>query len=189
MRNIRHSHTIDGTSFNRADLVVSTGDGRDNVIVVKFKEFSASPKEEQEVELTGNIRSFSTKVEDKNKVDIYVFSYLDRVDEEYDTSNKAILDGKICKKDTLRQTSKGKHYIHFTVANNIITNDGQKINSYIPCTAWGKMAKEISEDYCVGDGVSIDGQLRSRHYKKKHPNNEVEIKIAHELNVDKIQKL
>jgi primosomal replication protein N len=188
VKNIRYSHTIGDTVFNKADLIVKRPDGREDLIILKFKEFSLSTREDIEIELVGNIRSFSQQVDGRNKVEIYVFSYFDTIDTQYETSNIATIVGKICKKDTLRKTLGGKHYIHFIVANNIVTEDGQKLNSYIPCVAWGKMAKEIESDYLVGDDVHMEGQLQSREYKKKISEEEIELRIAHEMTITTIQK-
>ena len=189
IKNIEYSHTIKGTVFNKANLLVKRHDGREDLIVLKFKEFSLITKENSEVELIGNIRSYSQQVGDKNRVEIYVFSYFDDVDANFDAPNIARLDGKICKKDTIRTTANGKHYIHYIVANNIITEDHQQINSYIPCVAWGKLAKEIDSNYDVGDSVCIEGQLQSREYKKKISDKEIELRMAHELGTSNIQKI
>lgn len=188
IKNIKYSHTIDGTVFNKADIVVRRPDGREDLIVLKFKEFSLAYKEDSEIELFGNIRSFSQKIDGKNKVDIYVFSYLDTVEDCFSDTNKAVIDGNICKKDIIRKTSNGKHYIHYIIANNIVTEDGQKLNSYIPCVAWGKLAKDIEHNYFVGDSIHIEGRLQSREYKKRLPDDEIEIRIAHELVTKEITK-
>jgi primosomal replication protein N len=189
VKNIRYSHTIGDTVFNKADLIVKRPDGREDLIILKFKEFSLPNREDKEIELIGNIRSFSQQLNGKNKVEIYVFSYFDTIDTQYDCTNIATIEGKICKKDTLRKTINGKHYIHYIVANNILTEDGQKLNSYIPCVAWGKLAKEIESDYTVGDDVHLEGQLQSREYKKKLSEKEIELRIAHEMATTTIQKL
>jgi single-stranded DNA-binding protein len=118
-----------------------------------------------------------------------VFSYLDKLEESKESQNDAVLSGKICKKDTLRKSSSGKHYIHYIVANNIVTEDGQKINSYIPCVAWGKLAKEIENGYKVGDEGEIGGQLQSREYKKKISDKDIELRVAHELATCGIKKV
>ena len=189
IKNIKYSHTIGDTVFNRADLIVKRDDGREDLIILKFKEFTLSTKEDCEIELIGNVRSFSQKMDGKNRVEIYVFSYFDRIEENYENDNVVILEGKICKKDTIRKTSNGKHYIHYIVANNIITEDNQKINSYIPCVAWGKLAKEIESNYGVGDDIHIEGQLQSREYKKRLSDNDIEIRMAHELATCEIRKI
>lgn len=189
IKNIKYSHTIGDTVFNRADLIVKRDDGREDLIILKFKEFTLSTKEDCEIELIGNVRSFSQKMDGKNRVEIYVFSYFDRIEENYENDNVVILEGKICKKDTIRKTSNGKHYIHYIVANNIITEDNQKITSYIPCVAWGKLAKEIESNYGVGDDIHIEGQLQSREYKKRLSDNDIEIRMAHELATCEIRKI
>ena len=189
IKNIRYSHTIGDTNFNKADLIVKRPDGREDLIILKFKEFTMLNKEDKEVELIGNIRSFSQQVDGKNKVEIYVFSYFDEVEDNYDSSNIATIVGKICKKDTLRKTSNGKHYIHYIVANNIITEEGLKLNSYIPCVAWGKLAKQVECEYNIGDNVQIEGQLQSREYKKKLSDKEIELRLAHELAATNIERI
>lgn len=189
VKNIRQSHIIGDTVFNKADLIVKRPDGREDLIVLKFKEFTLPNKEDREIELVGNIRSFSHQINGKNKVEIYVFSYFDEVESHYDQHNVATVEGKICKKDTLRKTSSGKHYIHYIVANNILTEDGLKLNSYIPCVAWGRLAKEIESDYFVGDDIHINGQLQSREYKKKISEKEIELRLAHELATTIIKKI
>ena len=181
VKNIQYSHTIDDVIFNKADLMVKRPNGEEDLIIIKFKAFSADFKEDSEIEFVGNIRSFSQNINGKNKVSIYVFSYFDTIDDNFSISNMATLEGRICKKDTLRQTKNGKHYIHYIIANNIITDSGQKINSYIPCVAWGKIAKDIDTNYNVGDMVHIDGQLQSREYKKKLDDGNIELRVAHEL--------
>ena len=189
VKNIRYSHTIGDTVFNKADLIVKRPNGREDLILLKFKEFSLPNREDKEIELIGNIRSFSQQINGKNKVEIYVYSYFDVIETSYDEPNVATIEGKICKKDTLRKTMNGKHYIHYIVANNILTEDGQKLNSYIPCVAWGKLAKAIESDYNVGDDVHLEGQLQSREYKKKLSEKEIELRIAHEMATTTIQKL
>ena len=190
IKNIRYSHTIDGVNFNKADLIVKRGDGREDILIVKFKEFCREIKEDQQAELIGNVRSFSQFVDGKNKVEIYVFSYLDEIQEDYpnELTNKVVLSGRICKKDSLRTTSNGKHYIHFIVANNLFIEGDQKLNSYIPCVAWGVTGKELDSKFKVGDPIYLEGQLHSREYKKRFDNGEFEIRIAHEVLATNINK-
>ena len=189
IKNIKYSHSIGDVVFNRADLISRRNDGREDLITIKYKQFSADLKEDAEVELLGNIRSFSRNEGGKNKVDIYVFSYFDNVpnSEDYTCANVAKVSGRICKKDTLRTTHNGKHYIHFIIANNLETEKDKRLNSYIPCVAWGKLARLIDSDYQVGDCVNTDGQLQSREYKKQEEEG-MEIRMAHELAVLSISK-
>ena len=187
IKNIEYSHTIDDTIFNKANLIVRRPAGREDILIIKFKQFSMNFKEDSEVELTGNVRSYSQQIDGKHKVEIYVFSYFDEIEVETDDlTNIVKFDGRICRKDNLRTTPKGKHYIHFIVANNIETETTQKFNSYIPCVAWGKLAKCVNDTMKVGDAVLLNGKLQSRDYKKRC-GEELEIRVAHEVLVDTIE--
>lgn len=193
LRNIQFSHELNGTEYQKADLIVPRENGEEDVISLKFKKFANKFKEGDEINIRGNIRSHSQKLENgKNKVDIYVFTYFDLpgTDENgKQITNDLLLQGRICKLDTLRTTKNGKQNIHFIVANNIVTGDGkQKINNYIPCIAWGKEAKRIA-NMNVGDAVNLHGQLHSRVYVKKLENGEEEIKVAHEVVILEIEEL
>lgn len=189
LRDIRPSHTVGDIQFEQADLIVPRGDQKEDLITIKYKKFCNTHKENDVVELVGNVRSYSHTVNDKNKVDVYVFTYFDRPvtgDAEVKTLNDVTISGRICKMQELRTFDSGKTNIHFILANNITTdNSTRKLNSYIPCMAWGQLAKDISK-YKVGTKVSLDGMLQSREYKKV-VNGNVELRLAHELVIKKVR--
>lgn len=184
IKNITHSHFINGIEYNKANLIVDRGNGREDIINLKFKKFSNPYIENSNIQLCGNIRTYSQKLENRNKVDVYVFTYFDRPEDINELNNYVELDGRICKKGELRKTQTGKDVIDFIIANNLKSED-QSLNCYIPCVAWGKLAKEITNKN-VGDLISIKGQLQSREYKKKISDDNFEIKIAHELNINEV---
>lgn len=188
IKNIQHSHNIGDISFDKAQLIVDRGNGYEDVINLRFKSFSNKYKDNNKINITGNIRSYSYKVsEDKNRVIIYVFTYFDELSDENEVNNEALIDGRICKINDLRTTKSGKHNIHFILANNLHSQDNEKrLNSYIPCIAWGKIAKEI-EKYSVNTKLKVKGQLHSREHMKKLENGDVEIRIAHELLVTEFE--
>jgi single-stranded DNA-binding protein len=68
-------------------------------------------------------------------------------EEDHEIINQFTVDGRICNiDDEIRVLNKGKQNIHFILANNmIVDNDKQKLNSYLPCIAWGNMAKQVSQ--------------------------------------------
>ena len=76
----------------------------------------------------------------------------------------------------MSNTYSGKKYIHFTLANNIFTSSN-KINSYIPCTAYGELAEKISK-LSISDFITIQGEFHSHTYKRK---SDKEIMLAHEV--------
>jgi primosomal replication protein N len=183
LKDIQHSHEIDGVTFDRAKLLVKRDNGVEDIINLRFKSFSNVYKDNDEVCLKGNLRSYSYKVsEDKNKVIIYVFTYFDKPEDE--ENNKVVLDGRICKINPIRTTRTGKHNIHLILANNLILEgQSRRLNSYIPCIAWGKIAKELSE-LDVNTKISVTGSIHSREHKKTYEDGNVEIRVAHELLIE-----
>ena len=187
IRNIEYSHSIGDIDYDKANLIVQRENGIDDIVSLRFKKFSNTYKDGDTVSLTGNVRSYSKQLLDgKNKVDIYVFTYFDSPEED-DVTNSFVIDGRICKIEGVRILPNGKKNIHFIVANNLVTGDGKKLNSYLPCIAWGKTAQEIS-NMRVNDIVQISGKLQSREYKKYISDDDFEIRIAHELYVESISK-
>lgn len=183
IKNIQSSHIIEGVQFNKANLIVPRSNGHEDVINLRFKSFSNPYKDNDKISILGNVRSYSYKIDEtKNRVIIYVFTYFDEVENENEEIlNEATIDGRICKINELRTTKDGKHNIHFILANNLHSQDSQKrLNSYIPCIAWGTIAKELQK-YGVNTQLKVKGQLHSREHKKKLDNGELEIRVAHEL--------
>lgn len=184
IKNITPSHFINGIEYDKANIIVNRGNGREDIINLKFKKFSNPYKDSDTITLIGNIRTYSQKLEQSNKVEVYVFTYFDETETE--TTNTVELDGRICKLNPLRKTQAGKDVIDFIIANNLKSED-QSLNCYIPCVAWGKLAKEIATNM-VGDIIYVKGQLQSREYKKRLSDDNFEIKVAHELNISEIVK-
>ena len=195
IRNIRNSHTIKDIEYDKADIVVRRKDGKEDVLNLRFKKFSNPYKDNQEICLSGNVRSYSQQLSDgKNKVELYIFTYFDQPElneNDQEVINNFEIDGRICKIDSIRTTQDGKQNIHFIIANNLIIDEkNQKLNSYLPCIAWGRIAKELSQ-YSVNDKILISGELHSREYKKIIDKNtgEYEIRVAHECVVNSVQKI
>ena len=75
--NIKPSHKIKDIEYDQADLIVPRKDGKEDIIALKFKKFSNRYSSDTSVELTGNVRSYSQKLDSgKNKVSLYVFTSL-----------------------------------------------------------------------------------------------------------------
>ena len=182
--NIQDSHNIQDMEFGKANLIVKRDNGKEDCLNIRFKKYSNLYADNQEVSLSGNLRSYSSKGEDgKNKVELYVFTYFDHPElneNDQEETNYLELDGRICKIEPIRKTKDGKTNIHLILANNLIVSDGKKrLNSYIPCIAWGKVAEDISK--CkVNDSLQIVGELHSREYKKSLPDGTFEFRVAHE---------
>lgn len=179
IKNIELSHKIGDVEYYKANLLVTKENGKEDLLNLKFKRFSCNYNEGDKISLIGNIRTYSQRIEDKNKVEVYVFTYFDKPEDEH-VINKAEIEGTICKSNGLRQTRYGKDVLDFILLSNI-----NGLCSYIPCVAWGKDAKLISK-MNIGDQLHIEGQLVSREYKKMLDDKNFEIKVAHEVNITNI---
>ncbi len=191
LTSIEPSHVIQGIEFNKANLIVPREDGKEDVLNLRFKRFSNPYVENQEISLTGNVRSYSTKLENgKNHVELYVFTYFDIPElneNDQEDINKLVFDGRVCKIEELRQTRSGRNNIHLIVANNLIVSEGsKKLNSYIPCIGWGDVAVELSK-LKVNTPIKIYGALHSREYRKTFEDGSFEIRVAHECVIDSFE--
>ena len=191
LTNIEPCHVIQGIEFNKANLIVPREDGKEDVLNLRFKRFSNPYVENQEISLTGNVRSYSTKLENgKNHVELYVFTYFDIPElneNDQEDINKLVFDGRVCKIEELRQTRSGRNNIHLIVANNLIVSEGsKKLNSYIPCIGWGDVAVELSK-LKVNTPIKIYGALHSREYRKTFEDGSFEIRVAHECVIDSFE--
>ena len=190
IRDIAFSHSINGIEYDKANFITAREDGKEDILSLKFKKFSNIYSEGDLIELVGNLRSYSKKLDDNtSRVELYVFTYFDTpstdIENYSDIINQVNIDGRICKLDQLRTTKNGKNNLHFILANNIISTD-QKLNNYIPSVAWGKLAIELTK-LKVSDRVRIKGQLHSRTYKKILPDGELDFRTAHELIVNSLE--
>lgn len=77
INNIAYSHTIGTTDYDKAEIVVPKYNGED-VLQLRFKHYSNTYNNGDQIALLGNIRSYSEKLENKNKVHLYVFTYFDK---------------------------------------------------------------------------------------------------------------
>lgn len=188
IKDIQPSHSLKDIDYDKAHLIVRNSNGKESTLDLVFKHFSNKYTEDQTVCLVGNVRTLSKRLTDgKNNIHIYVFSYLDELDEEFlaqeplqGTSNYLQLSGRICKIEPIRTFKDKRCNVQFIIANRI-EKGNTKISSYLPCIAWGKLAKYIASNYQVNSEISIVGELRSREYKKYFSEDQFEIRVAHEV--------
>lgn len=179
IKNIQYSHTINNVDFYKADLIVARKNGIEDLISLKFKQFSNPYNENEEIQLVGNVRTYNHKVDQKNKVDLFVFTYFDKPESDLEENNDIKIDGFICKKTDIKKTNCGKDVLDFILANHL-ENNGQILNAYLPCVAWGKIAKEMN-NLKISSKITIGGSLQSREYKKFLPNGDYELRICNEI--------
>jgi len=187
LRDIQYSHNVGDIEYEKANLICPNSFGKDeDIISLKYKKYSNKYKEGDFIELEGNLRSYSTSIEGKNSVQIYVFTYFDLPD--VISSNNTQIDGRVCKMNDIKTTNNGKKYLHFILANNIFTNNNKKINNYIPCTCYDDLAEELS-NFDVNTKLDLKGEFHSHYYKKYISDDEFEYRIAHELVIKSYEKL
>ena len=118
-----------------------------------------------------------------------MFTYFDFPEQEelQGFKNQFLIDGRICKVEPIRVLDNDKSLIHFTLANNIMAG-GKKLNSYLPCIAWGQVAKRV-EKLNKNDFIFAIGELKSREYKKPLDDGQFEIRVAHELLITDFKEL
>lgn len=186
LRNIAFSHTIGDVEYCKAELLVPRENGKEDLLDIKFKKFSNTNEENSIVSLSGNIRTFTEKQGEKNKVHHYIFTYFDIPEEDEDVLNEVVLSGRICKLGELTTLKNQKQLIRFVLANNI-EKGNSSLTSYLHCVAFGVTAKQMSE-LTVNDRIVIHGEFHSREYKKILDNEgNFEMKVAHEIFVKDFQ--
>lgn len=186
---IKPSHVINGVQYDQMTVVVKNSNGKESALVLKYKRYDNKFYEVgSRVNCMGTIRSYSEKLDNKNKVNIYIATDFSPItDDGFEEGvqlypSSAIVDGYICYMEQLRVLNSGKCNIHFILANNIVSGETSRYSSYIPCIAWGNLAKKI-DSHNVGDRILIsDGELRSREYIK-HIDDMDEFRVCHELYV------
>lgn len=189
IKDIEFSHIINDIEYQKANIYVTRENAEIDIIPLRFKSSSNwGITSDVDTCIKGNIRSYSQKLgNDKNRVSIYVFSYLDKVD-DLDIYNYFTVDGRVCKIDKLRSSSNLNRF-QFILANNIISSvNKQKLNNYLPVVLYGKLA----EDNCnlnISDKILISGQLTSRIYKKVDNKGNVTTRTAIELVATNLERL
>jgi primosomal replication protein N len=133
-----------------------------------------------EVEINGSIRTFNKYTSEKSKLILNVFvEKIEFTDTEYYT-NEIVLDSYICKEPIYRKTPSGREISDVLLA----VNRPYPKSDYIPCIAWGKNARYISQ-LPVGTRVSVKGRLQSREYFKKLED-EIVAKTTYEVSINYI---
>ena len=182
LKNTRFSHRINNNvEYYKADLIVPTDKGTENIIDLRFKKCFNQNFDNQLVSLIGYLRSYSQQIDDnKNRVQIYVSTYFDKPTDA-SVVNQVLLSGRVCKITPLIVTRSGKQCLHVILANNIIIeNSNTKFNNYIPLVFWGNLALKAAS-LKVSDKICVHGELHSRTYTKTMPVDKIEIRTAHEV--------
>ncbi len=137
-----------------------------------------------EIEVTGQFRSYNNYYRDGNKLILTVFArdITYEINEDEKNPNQIYLNGFICKPPLYRTTPFGREICDMLLAVNRAYNK----SDYIPCISWGRNAR-FSSTFEVGDNIKIWGRVQSREYQKKISEEESITKTAYEISVSKME--
>lgn len=138
--------------------------------------------------VNGQLRSYNRYIEDSNRLILTIFAkdvynpYEEELVESLKTPNEIYLDGYICKKPIYRTTPFGREITDILLAVNRPYNK----SDYIPSIAWGRNAR-FCENMLVGDHILLWGRIQSREYQKKDGTGDVEVRVAFEVSISKLE--
>ena len=183
----KFSHRSFGEQFYEMRMAVSRRSGYEDQIPVIISErlmLTGQPQEGDRVAINGQIRTYNKEEGGRNRLIITVFAREFRPaepEEIYDV-NQIQLDGFLCKDPVRRTSPLGREICDLMVAVNRMYNK----SDYIPCIAWGRNAG-YAGILSVGDPISLTGRIQSREYKKRDEEGNVELRVAYEVSVLKIE--
>ena len=156
------SHRVHGIDFYRFPLAVPRLSGREDLINILLPHTLAEgfPREEDYVEVTGQIRSFNNRTGVGNRLVITVLARSVLPTGEA-PCNQVLLGGTLCKPPVLRRTPLGRDICDLLLA----VNRKYRRADYLPCIAWGSVALACS-GLETGDSLLLEGRLQSRTYWK-----------------------
>ena len=139
-------------------------------------------KEDKNIRIDGQFRSYNEQMENGNKLVLSIFvKGIDFIpDDDSLTQNDANFIGYVCKNPIYRKTPLGREIADVLIA----VNRTYKKSDYIPCILWGRNAK-YCENLEVGTKVKVNGRIQSRNYEKKLDENNIIKKTAYEVSVSK----
>lgn len=145
-----------------------------------------SPKVDELLEVSGQIRTYNREIDGRSKLEVTVFvrriEYCSEEDFEYE--NHVLIEGFICKNPVRRTSPLGRELCDLMIAVNRMYNK----SDYIPTIAWGRNAV-FSGELRVGDKIGVEGRIQSREYRKYTGEGELQIKTAYEVSVIRMEEL
>ena len=185
---LKFSHEIFGEKFYNAMIKIHRLSDTYDVLPITISERlleEVNLKENNLVDLSGQLRSYNKNIDNKNKLVLTIFTReIKDASGESKDPNSIFLDGYICKEPIYRKTPLGREIADLLVAINRPYNK----SDYIPSIVWGRNAK-FAKKLKVGDRIQMWGRVQSRDYEKKLENGEVEKRVAYEVSISKIKKM
>lgn len=175
-----YSHKTYGEAFYLMLLGIfrkSGNEDRIRLIVPEKLLGGRSPKENELLDICGQIRTYNRRENGRSKLEIMVFVQdISRGGNDFCYENEVDIEGYICKEPVRRSSPLGREICDLLIAVNRPFNK----SDYIPTIAWGRNAVNCSRFY-VGDKVQIKGRIQSREYRKYIEEKGLVTKTAYEL--------
>ena len=180
------SHEIYGEGFYETTLKVKRLSSQYDLIPITVSERLINEENlvvGKTLALKGQFRSYNKLVEGKSKLNLTVFVREIVPPDDNLSTNIIELVGYICKEPIYRTTPFKREICDLLLAVNRAYNK----SDYLPCIAWGRSAKFISQVQ-VGEKLFLTGRIQSREYQKRLETGEVETRIAYEVSISKVSQ-
>jgi len=176
------SHSLYGENFYSAELLVPRLSGTmDHVpLTIPGRNLAFMPDEGDRLSVWGQLRTYNRHTEQGTHLCVTVFA----LGEEDMPQNEVSLSGYLCKPAVFRTTPFLREIGDMLIACNRSFNK----SDYLPCIAWGRNARTVSE-LPVGSRLYIQGRIQSRRYQKQLSDGTVQDRTAHEVSCSSIELL
>ena len=176
------SHKTYGETFYQLELSIDRRSGYRDAINIMISDrllFDKTLNKGDMLHINGQVRTYNTAVNGKNRLNVVVFARELEVLEDIEYyQNEIHLEGYICKPPIKRTSPLGREICDIMLAVNRMYNK----SDYIPCIAWGRNAA-YAESLGVGTKLMLEGRLQSREYKKKLEDGSTEVRKAFEVSI------
>lgn len=171
------SHENHGTHFYRFFLRIPRLSGTPDTLPVLLPESQIHRVEPGvPLRLQGQLRSFNNRSGVGSRLVLTVYGQNLQPGLE-EPCNQILLAGSLCKPPVFRRTPLGRQICDLMLA--VPRRYGRA--DYLPVIAWGQLAVRAGA-LAVGDGISLEGRVQSRTYRKVTENGPEE-RVAYEVSM------
>ena len=154
-------------------------------LTIPGRNLAFMPDEGDRLSVWGQLRTYNRHTEQGTHLCVTVFAKgIEPLGEEDMPQNEVSLSGYLCKPAVFRTTPFLREIGDMLIACNRSFNK----SDYLPCIAWGRNARTVSE-LPVGSRLYIQGRIQSRRYQKQLSDGTVQDRTAHEVSCSSIELL
>ncbi|MBQ4610257.1 MAG: single-stranded DNA-binding protein [Clostridia bacterium] len=178
-------HQLFGEDFYRASVLVPRLSGTIDCVplTIPGRLLAVMPQQGERVEISGQLRSYNRRGEYGSRLCVTLFvRSMQPMADEAEPENSILLTGYLCKPPVFRTTPFMREIGDMLLACNRSFNK----SDYLPCIAWGRNARIVSE-MPVGSRVRIAGRIQSRRYQKLLADGTAQDRTAHEVSCSSIE--